>query len=90
MQWILDLRSSRMKNSFNIALAGRVSWHDSDSLEYKAVKLNMVEVRDRVGTLCQDPRRVLLEDPMFEADAKDAPAVPRMDLYDDTSNDDVG
>jgi len=90
MQWMLDLRSYGMKIAFNTTSAGHVSWRDGDTLEYKAAKFNMAEFRGMVGKLCQDTRRALLEDLMFASDAKDVPAVPWAELYDDPSNDDIG
>lgn len=90
MQWMLDLRSYGMKIAFNTTSAGHVSWRDGDTLEYKGLKFNMAEFRGMVGKLCQDTRRALLEDLMFASDAKDVPAVPWTELYDDPSNDDIG
>ena len=90
MQWVLDLRGYGMKIAFNTTSAGHVSWRDGDTLEYKAAKFNMAEFRGMVSKLCQDARRALLEDLMFASDAKDVPAVPWTELYDDPSNDDIG
>ena len=90
MQWMLDLRSYGMKIAFNTTSAGHVNWRDGDTLEYKAAKFNKAEFRGMVGKLCQDTRRALVEDLMFASDAKDVPAVPWTELYDDPSNDDIG
>jgi superfamily II DNA helicase RecQ len=90
MQWMLDLRSYGMKIAFNTTSAGHVNWRDGDTLEYKATKFNMAEFRGMVGKLCQDTRRALFDDLMFAPNAKDVPAVPWTQLYDDPSNDDIG
>ena len=90
MQWMLDLRGYGMKMAFDTTSAGHVSWRDGDTLEYKAAKFHMAEFRGMVGKSCQDTRGALLEDLMFASDAKEVPAVPWTELYDDPSNDDIG
>lgn len=65
MQWMLDLRGYGMKIDFNTTSAGHVNWRDGDTLEYKAIKFNMTDIRGMVAGLQQATRRALLEDLMF-------------------------
>lgn len=65
MQWMLDLRTYRLKIYYNTTSCGHIEWAGSDKLLYKGLQFNIAQFCSIVYRLVTKSRRLLIEELMF-------------------------
>ncbi|CAG8312800.1 unnamed protein product [Penicillium salamii] len=75
IQWILDLRTYRLKIYYNSTTPGHIKWMGQDRLCYKELSFTMGQFKGFIHQLVSDTRRVLLKELIF-ADGIAMPPIP--------------
>ncbi|KIV98356.1 uncharacterized protein PV09_09802 [Verruconis gallopava] len=88
IQWMLDLRTYRLKIHYNTTSSGHVEWCNGDELLYKKAQFNMAQFRGMVHGLVEQMRRIMFDELLFcgGKKAKDIPNVPWNTIRDDPTN----
>jgi hypothetical protein len=75
MQWMLDLRTYRLKIHYNTTSRGHVEW-TGDELLYKDLHFSMAQFRGIVHGLASESRRLLTEELLFSRSEASEPVPP--------------
>ncbi|KAF1807959.1 hypothetical protein P152DRAFT_499608, partial [Eremomyces bilateralis CBS 781.70] len=87
MQWMLNLRTYRLKIHYNTTARGHVEWNDGETLLYKGTQFSMAQFRGMVHGLLFETRQIMAELLFCTNDgAGDMPIVPWELLRDDPTN----
>jgi hypothetical protein len=67
MQWMLDLRTYRLKIHYNSTARGHVEWVGQDEMLYKDLQFNMAQFRGMVHGLATESWRLLLDELLYSS-----------------------
>jgi hypothetical protein len=92
MQWMLDLRTYRLKIHYNTMLRSYVEWVGQDELLYKDLQFNIAQFRGMVHGLATESRRLLIDKLLFSNSrtAEPIPNVPWDRLRDNPTDERAG
>ncbi|CAN9275283.1 unnamed protein product [Alternaria alternata] len=92
MQWMLDLRTYRLKIHYNTTSRGHVEWVSQDELLYKSLQFSMAQFRGIVHGLATESRRLLMDELLFgnSRTAESIPNVPWDSLRDNPTDERPG
>jgi hypothetical protein len=92
MQWMLDLRTYRLKIHYNSTARGHVEWVGQDEMLYKDLQFNMAQFRGMVHGLATESRRLLMDELLYSSSsaAELIPSVPWESLRDNPTNKRLG
>jgi hypothetical protein len=92
MQWMLDLRTYRLKIHYNSTARGHVEWVGQDEMLYKDLQFNMAQFRGMVHGLATESRRLLMDKLLYSSSsaAKLIPSVPWESLRDNLTDKRLG
>jgi hypothetical protein len=69
IQWMLDLRTYRLKIHYNTTSPRHVDWNDNEVLTYKGIDIRMGAFCRFVGTLLQQAQKLMKETLLIGYDA---------------------
>jgi hypothetical protein len=92
MQWMLDLRTYRLKIHYNSTARGHVEWVGQDEMLYKDLQFNIAQFRGIVHGLATESRRLLMDELLYSSSsaAKPIPSVPWESLRDNPTDERLG
>jgi hypothetical protein len=85
MQWLLDLRTYRIKIHYNTTQPGHITWHGVDELLYKDMQFTMRQFRGMVYRVVHEARRILTEELLYCPETT-VPVIPWVTMRDNPTN----
>jgi hypothetical protein len=78
MQWMLDLRTYRLKIYYNTTSHGHVKWVGQDEMLYKDLQFNIAQFRGMVHGLVTESWRIIIDELLYSGSraAEPIPSVP--------------
>jgi hypothetical protein len=83
MQWILDLRTYRLKVHYNSTTPGHVGWMNQDQLLYKELNFSMGDFKGFIHGLVGATKQLLHEELLFATEGGSVPLIPWREIRDD-------